>query len=232
MDDAQHRASTLLETLRATPMRRGPATAAQRAVEDRVAEAIAVPGVAPRLARRVAYQLVMKCDVTGQSERTTWRAIGVQLARETDRLRTGLGLVDRQIVVALPKLAPPDIEQLLATLQRREPSVARTILNAALDASVPREMAERYLEEYRRVVESLAHLEPELARTLANATFMARRPTQKARRHLQQFERLVTTFGDTGAPIRTLAREACRAPRPQAAGQWFLTDRRAVIALV
>jgi hypothetical protein len=54
-------------------------------------------------------------------------------------------------------------------------------------------------------------VEPTLARTMANATFMARRPAQKAKHHLQQFAELVNEFGKTAAPIRTLAREACRA---------------------
>jgi hypothetical protein len=121
-------------------------------------------------------------------------------------------LVDRQIIVVLPKLAPATIEALLDSLTRREPSVARTILNASLDASVPCEAAEGYLEEYRRVVASLSHVEPNLARTMANATFMARRPTKKAKHHLQHFDQLVNEFGKTEAPIRTLAREACRAP--------------------
>src|SRR5262249_48313988 len=107
--------------------------------------------------------------------------------------------------------------------------VARTILNAALDASVPRDAAERYLEEYRRVVASLSHVEPNLARTMANATFMARRPTQKAKHHLQHFDQLVTEFGKTEAPIRTLAREACRAPGPRTAGRKFIKDRQVVM---
>jgi hypothetical protein len=65
---------------------------------------------------------------------------------------------------------------------------------------------------------------------MANATFMARRPMQKAKDHLQRFEALVTEFADAEAPIRTLAREACRAAGPRAAGRKFIRDRRAVLA--
>ena len=133
------------------------------------------------------------------------------------------------VVLIAEELAPAAIEALLDSLTRREPSVARTILNAALDASVPREAAERYLEEYRRVVASLSHVEPNLARTMANATFMAMRPTQRAKHHLQHFDQLVTEFGKTETPIRTLAREACRAPGPRAAGRKFIKDRQVVM---
>ena len=65
---------------------------------------------------------------------------------------------------------------------------------------------------------------------MANATFMARRPTQKAKRHLDRFAELVNEFSKTQVPLRTLAREACRAPAPRAAGRRFMRDRQAVIA--
>jgi hypothetical protein len=90
-------------------------------------------------------QLVLKIDMSALGGRETWRALGSLLVREIVALRSGVRLVDRQIIVALPKLAPDDILAMLDSLTRREPCVARTILNAALDASVPREAAERYL---------------------------------------------------------------------------------------
>src|SRR5262245_41948253 len=80
-------------------------------------------GVLPRLARRLAMQVVLKIDAGALSERATWRAIGSQIAQETERLRTGIGLVDRQMIVALPKLSADDIEALLESLTRREPSI-------------------------------------------------------------------------------------------------------------
>ena len=229
VDHARH-ARALLAAVRDTPMIRSNPREEVEPTWDAITAALQGHGVLPKLARRIARQMVVKIDVGVLGGPDTWRAIGAQLVRETDRLRSELGFVDRQIVVALPKLAPADIQALLDSLARREPIVARTILNAALDASVPREAAERYLEEYRRVVESLSHVEPSLARTMANATFMARRPTQKAKRHLERFGEMVREFGKAEAPIRTLAREACRASAPRAAGRKFIDDRRAVIA--
>jgi hypothetical protein len=211
-------------------MKRANPPRALEGVRDSIAEAFEAAGVLPRLAKRVASQLVVRNAVAALGDLATWRAVGRRLIAETERLRTGLRLVDRQIIVALPKLSPSDIEELLKSLEHREPAIARTILNAALDAAVPREMAERYLTEYRRVVASLSHLERDLARTMANATFMATRPTQKAKQHVRQFEELTVAFGETDAPIRTLAREACRSERPQDTAQKFVADRRAVIA--
>jgi hypothetical protein len=228
--DHEGRASALLATLRETPMIRSNPKHALDPLWDAMTVAFMGKGVLPRLAKRVAMQLLLKIEASALGQRRTWRAMASHLVRETEQLRSGIRLVDRQIVVSLPKLSADDIEALLDSLIRREPGIARTILNAALDASVPRETAERYLEEYRRVVASLSHVEPNLARTMANATFMARRPTQKAKRHLQHFEELVTEFAETEAPIRTLAREAYRSAGPRAAGRQFIRDRRAVIA--
>jgi len=228
--DHTRRARALLAAIRETPMIRSNPREEVVPTWDAITAALEGQGVLAKLARRVAMQLVLKIEVGVLGGTDRWRAIGAQLVHETDSLRSELGLVDRQIIVALPKLASADIKALLDSLVQREPIVARTILNAALDASVPREAAERYLEEYRRVVESLSHVEPNLARTMANATFMARRPTQKARRHLERFGELITEFGKTDTPTRTLAREACRAPGPRAAGRKFIEDRRAVIA--
>ena len=228
MDHARH-ARALLVTVRETPMSRSNPRHTLAPSWEAITAALEAEGVLPKLARKLAMQLVLKVDLRALGDRHTWRAIGTQVAEEAEHLRSSLALVDRQIIVALPKLAPAAIEALLVSLTRREPTVARTILNAALDASVPADAAERYLEEYRCVVASLSHLEPTLARTMANATFMARRPTQKAKHHLRHFDQLVTEFGETETSIRTLAREACRAPRPRAAGQQFVKDRRAVI---
>src|SRR5262249_29103584 len=55
-------------------------------------------------------------------------------------------------------------------------------------------------------------------------------PTQKAKHHVRRFEALTVAFRETGAPIRTLAREACRSQRPHDAAKKFVADRRAVIA--
>jgi len=56
-----------------------------------------------------------------------------------------LGLVERQIVVGLPKLSAKQIEALLDELRRKDPDIARTILNVSPDAAEPIAAAERYL---------------------------------------------------------------------------------------
>jgi hypothetical protein len=67
---------------------------------------------------------------------TTWQAIGDQVHAEVEHLRR-LGLVDRQIVVTLPKLAATQVEALLEELRVQDATIARTILNVALDAAAP-----------------------------------------------------------------------------------------------
>lgn len=103
-------------------MRRSLPRRAAEATWDAITAALEMEGVLPRLARRVAMQLVAKCEMGCLGKRETWRAVGAQLSQETERLRAGLGLVDRQIIVVLPKLAPAAVEALLDSLTRREPT--------------------------------------------------------------------------------------------------------------
>src|SRR2546430_7000531 len=117
MVDATRRARALLVLLRASPMKRPNPPRALEQVRDSLACVLEKEGVLPRLARRIASQLVVKSVVTALGGRDTSHAVGRQLVAETERLRTGTGLVDRQIVVALPKLAPADIEALLTSLE-------------------------------------------------------------------------------------------------------------------
>jgi hypothetical protein len=138
--------------------------------------------------------------------------MGDQVHGEVEHLRR-LGLVDRQIIVALPKLAATQIEALLDEL-RADPTIARTILNTALDAATPRPAAQRYLREFHRVVERLKTLDPSIARTIANATFMARMPTRTATAHYKRFAQLFSTFHDDVGFARTVARTACRSADP------------------
>ena len=173
------RATFLLRTMRQTPMRRG-GTSPHREIEARIAAAIEKAGVAARLAQRVARQLVLKFDVAELGGPPTWNAIGGVLRREAEQLTNRLGLVDRQIVVTLPKLAPDEVERFLEELRAADPSIARTILNSALDAAEPRAAGRRYLGEYHRVIEELNKIDAGIARTVANATFMARVPRKKA----------------------------------------------------
>lgn len=227
--DSDRRAKTLLNSLRQTPMRRGGRISEKKGVlQDTIAGAIESQGVLRQLAKRIAFQLVLKFEVV-ELDRAPWRAMGQRLRQETEQLRTNVGLVDRQIVIALPKLSAGQVEGLLADLRAADPKIARTILNAALDAAEPLSAGRRYLAEYQRVAEQLKNIDVTLARTLANATFMARVPRKKAIEHFNHFADLVTQFQDDVDFVRTLARAACRAPDPVKAARDFIADYRAVV---
>src|SRR5262249_25887746 len=120
-------ATTLLTAVRDTPMLRSRPKAALEGTWDAITAVLEREGGLPKLARRVAMQLVLKIDLAVLGGRDTWRAIGAHLVHETNRLRSELGFVDRQLIVGLPKLGAADIKALLDSLQRREPLVARTI---------------------------------------------------------------------------------------------------------
>lgn len=189
------RAKVLLDAMRRTPMLRGSRMSERRLdLRDEIATAIEDEGVLPRLAKRTAFQLVLKFDESELGDRTTWRAVGEQLRRETDSLKTNVGLVDRQIIVALPKLSADRINDFLEELKATDPTIARTVLNVALDAADPLSAGRRYLAEYHRVIEQLTTIDPQVARTLANATFMARVPHKKAMTHFKRFADLARKF--------------------------------------
>ena len=228
--DARRQAKALLDAIRRTPMRRGRVVERARVLERRVARAIEARGVPARLARRIALQLVLKVDVPALGDRATWDAVGQRVQREIEQLRQGVGLVDRQIVVALPKLSVDQIEALLQELRAGDPQIARTILNSALDAADPVSAARRYLTEFHRVAEEVQTTDASVARTLANATFMAHAPRRKAARHLKQFADLERQFHGDVAFARTVARAACRAPDPARAAKGFVTRYDAVVA--
>jgi hypothetical protein len=185
----------------------------KRLLRDHIAGALTDRDVPAGLANRIAFQLVLKCEPAHLGSVATWHAMGDQLHAEVEHVRR-LGLVDRQIVVALPKLAATQIEALLDELRAQDSTIARTILNVALDAAEPRPAAERYLREFHRVVARLKRLDPSIARTIANATFMARMPTRTATAHYKRFAQLFSTFHDDVAFARTVARTACRAADP------------------
>lgn len=131
--------------------------------------AIKQAGVATRLAQRVAHQLVFKFDAAELGGPATWNAIGRVLRLEAEQLTDRLGLVDRQIVLTLPKLAPDDVERFFEELRAADPRVARTILNSALNAADPRSAGRRDLREYHRVIEQLNSIDPGIARTVATS---------------------------------------------------------------
>jgi hypothetical protein len=185
----------------------------KRLLRDRIASAMADRGVPVRLADRIAFQLVLKCDVAHLGSLTTWQGMGDLVHAEVEHLRD-LGLVDRQIIVALPKLAATQVHALLETLRDQDATIARTILNVALDAAEPAGAAQRYVREFHRVVGQLKMLDPSIARTIANATFMARMPTRTATAQYKRFAKLFSTFHDDVAFARTVARTACRSTDP------------------
>ena len=224
-------AEALLETLRRTPMLRGGrCTRDQCRFRISISRAIEVQGVLPRLAQRISLQLVWKFDVAELGNQAVWLAMGQLLQQETERLKIRVGLVDRQIVVALPKLSAQQIEDLLDEFRTSDPTVARTILNVALDAAEPLSAGRRYLAEYRSVVAQLQTVDPEIARTLANATFMAHTPRKKAVDHFKTFSELVVKFADDVGFARTVARAAFRAPDPIKAARRFISDYDSVVA--
>ena len=139
-------------------------------------------------------------------------------------------LVERQIVVALPKLSPQQIENLLEELRAADPTIARTILNSALDAADPVTAARRYLAEFHAVVREFRNIDPGIARTFANATFMAHAPREKAMSHFKRFAGLMARFRDDVEFVRTVAKAACRAADPIKAAEGFVTRHDEVVA--
>ena len=222
-------ARSLLERLRQTPMRRG-AMSTRGQVEGQIADEIEASGVPTRLALRIARQLLFKFDLAELGNRATWRAIGTLLQQDIERLKTRGGLVNRQIIVALPKLSADQIESFLSELRAADPTIARTVLNVALDAAEPLPAGRRYMAEYHRVADELKAIDPGVARTVANATFMARIPHKKAMEHVKHFADLVARFRDDVDFVRTLARAAFRAPNPIKAARGFIADYDAVLS--
>ncbi|MGH9141678.1 MAG: hypothetical protein ACRD2I_11140 [Vicinamibacterales bacterium] len=205
----------------------------KRLLCDHIASAMTDRGVPARLASRIAFQLVLKCEPSHLGSLTTWQAMGNQVRAEVEHLREG-GLVDRQIIVALPKLSAVQVDALQEALRDQDPTIARTILNVALDAAEPVRAAQRYLREFHRVVTQLKTVDPRIARTIANATFMARIPTRTATAHYRRFARLFSTFHDNVAFARTVARTACRSSDPLGAAERVIAayheTRRALTA--
>lgn len=224
------RAKALLENLRRSPMTRGNKLAEPRRIlREAIASAIQREGVPERLAARVSRQLVVKFEPRDLASVSTWRGIGQLLREEIDRLQNDLRLVERQLVVALPKLSAKQIEDFFAELKASDASIARTILNAALDAADPLTTGRRYLAEFHAVVKQLQRVDDGVARTFANATFMAHAPRAKAMAHFERFAKLMMRFRNDVAFVRTVARAAFRAPDPIKAAEAFIADYDVVV---
>jgi hypothetical protein len=225
------RARVLLENLRRSPMTRGNSRLeCKRILREAIAWAIQCEAVPERLGARIALQLVMKFEPRDLGGLSTWRAIGQLLREEIDRLQNHLGLVERQMVVALPKLSARQIEGFFAELKASDASIARTILNAALDAADPLTTGRRYLAEFQAVVKQFQRLDAGIARTFANATFMAHAPRAKAMAHFERFADLMMRFRGDVNFVRTVARAAFRAPDPIKAAESFVADYDAIVA--
>jgi hypothetical protein len=228
--DADRHAAALLKAVRQTPMRRGGMSSRKRLLQRAVSRAIEERGVPPRLARRVGVQLVLKIDATQIGSRATWSAVGQRLQREAERLRTRVGLPDRQIIVALPKLSADQVERFLEELRAADTGIARTILNAALDAAEPLPARRRFVDNFHRVARQVRKLDPRLARTLATTTFMARAPHRKASKHFRQFANLIVALRGDAHMLRTVARATFRTPDPVRAARQLVAEYRAIVA--
>lgn len=209
--NAADQARQLLERMRETPMRRGALSKRARQRRSVISRTLAEAGVPHQLAQRIAFQLVIKVSPAELGDESTWTAIAAILRKEMHVLSADVGLAPRQIVTALPKLSAHDITEFLRELTHGDRRIARTILDAAIDAADPLSAGRRYLAEYRLVARQLQSIEPTLARTLANATFTAGMPLHKAMEHLERFLQLVAKQKNNPDVARLLARAGFRA---------------------
>src|SRR5207247_9263440 len=157
----------------------------------RIVHVMESAGFLPRLSERLALQFVYKFEATDLGDETTWRAIGQIVREETEYVRTRVGLSDKQIIKLLPKISAQGVERLFKELMAANPQVARTMINATVDAADPIIAARKYLQTYTAIVEELRELDPTVARTLANAAFKMRQPSKAARNYLRQFRQLL-----------------------------------------
>jgi hypothetical protein len=208
--DAQARAAHLLSRIRDTPMRRGALPKAAQRMRAEISRALADNGVPEPLARRIAFQLVLKIDLAKLRDAAAWSAMARVLCDEVETLTYGLGLARRQIVAVLPKLSPAQLEEFFDELMRADRRIARTVLDAAVYSADPISTGRRYLVEYRLVVKKLQAVEPTLARTLANATFKAGMPFDKALEHVERFLMLIASQKDHPDIADLLARAGLR----------------------
>jgi hypothetical protein len=183
---AEARAERLLARMRETPMRRGALPARAQQTRTAMAETIGAAGVPPELARRVAFQLAFKFHRRDLEGVAVWEAMGAVLRREVESLRTRARLPEHNIIKVLPKLSSHDLDAFLAELTSADRRIARTILDAAIDAADPLAAGRRYLAEYRLVARRVHEIDPSMARTLANATFASSVPLRKAMEHIER----------------------------------------------
>jgi hypothetical protein len=175
-------------------MRRGALPRLRTHVKDEIAKAIEAQGIAKALARRFAFQMAVKLGPEEWGDRAVWIATGRLLCEEVVRLSDHVGLSNRQIDTVLPKLSARQVEEFVAELAQTDRTIARTILNAALEAAEPLAAGRRYLDEYLRVAGELEMIEPSVARTVANAAFSARAPREKAIDLFRRFSEMAEAY--------------------------------------
>jgi hypothetical protein len=183
-------------------------------LRDEIAKAIEGQGVPRTLARRFAFQIAVKCESGEWGDRIVWIAIGAILREEIAQLKDCAGLSDRQIATVLPKLSARQVEVFLEELGKADRTIARTILNAALDAADPLTAGRRFLAEYRSVAGELEAIDPNVARTIANAAFMARAPREKAFDLFGRFAKVIQAYKEVRRGISpTSPSGGARVPR-------------------
>ena len=123
-----------------------------------------------------------------------WIAVGAILREEIVQLKGRAGLSDRQIATVLPKLSAHQVDVFLEELGKADRTIARTILNAALEAADPLAAGRRFLAEYHSVAGALEAIDPNVARTIANAAFMARAPREKALDLFGRFAKVIQAY--------------------------------------
>ena len=128
-------------------MRRGALPRRARTLRTAIARAIASQSVPEPLSRRIAFQLAFKLSARELHGRDVWEAVGRILRADILCLRERLGLTDHKIVGVLPKLSATRILEFLEELTRADRRIARTILNAAVDAAYSLAAGRRYLAD-------------------------------------------------------------------------------------
>jgi hypothetical protein len=229
LESVTGKATALLARIRETPMQRGKVPTDRRDLKDRICGAVAMQGISPALAERIARQAAIKLDESELIDHAVWTAVGELLRKDFDRLRAHLGLADRQIVRVLPKLSARQVESFFRELVTKDRRIARTILNAAFDAAEPISTGRRFLDEYHHIAEQLDAIDPRMARTLANATFTARTPHNKAVELLKRFSDLMAQFGDDADASRMLVKATFAAASPREAAQQLVSNYAAIV---
>jgi hypothetical protein len=230
VDAATQKAQALLGRVRQTAMRRGALSKKQSARRADIAAALDAQGVPAALAQRVAFQFVSKFRDGELGDHAVWRAAGQILRQEVVRLRHHVGLGDRQIIRVLPKLSARQVEEFLDELIAADRRIARTMLDAAIEAAHPIAAGRRYLSEYQAIAQQLQAIDPNIARTLANVCFKAGAPRRKAMEHFKDFAKLLRTFEDNVDFARMLAKAAFRAPNPFKAAEEIIAGYESVFA--